>query len=96
MCQGGEHRYNVKVTITLYGEPSFERKVNVLAKGTAQAIAKADYWATENFPGAQWVEFTCHHSGYSTLESAVEHGAINPLSHDYGKPDPRPTLWWIC
>ena len=76
MYDGREHRYTVKVKVTFEGELPFERRVATYAKGTAEAIAKADYWATESFPGAQWIELSCFHSGYQSIESAVEHGAI--------------------
>jgi hypothetical protein len=80
MCDGREHRYNVKVNI----DNSVEERVVFYSKGLSQAVAKADGWAAKNYPFAQFVEISCFRIGYGydgdtfadVLTIAAEHGAI--------------------
>ena len=81
MCKNYEHRFRVEVIVSTNSKGSESHCVAVDAIGMAAAISKADYWATENFPGADWIECRCHHSAYSSIQSAIEHGAIHPADN---------------
>ena len=76
MCQGREHRYRIEIKVTLAGGVKEEHSLVTYAKGVADAIAKADGWAHENCPNAEWVNFETHHSAYRSDEGALDHGAI--------------------
>ena len=75
MCQDREHRYSVVVKVTNDGLTR-EHPVCCYAHGMAEAVAKADGWAFKNYPKASCVDISCFHTGYSSEESAKEHGAI--------------------
>lgn len=81
MCAGRMHRYTVEVRVR--GET---HKVAVYATGVAEAVAKADGYAHIHFPG-DFHTFTVTHSTYSSVEGALEHGAILPERHEPTWPD---------
>lgn len=70
MCAGREHRYTLVI-----GIKGTDHKLALYAKGAADAVAKADGWVQTHY-GDVPRTFTVHHSGYSTREQAIEHGAI--------------------
>ena len=72
MCNHREHRY--RVTITIRGKAL---DVVFYAKGATEAFAKADGWVQTNY-GDVGRTISVYHAGYTTPESAVEHGAIMP------------------
>jgi hypothetical protein len=77
MCQDREHRYRVQVVVNGSAGAS---AVVVYARGVAEAVAKADGWAQEQFGDAH-VSFTVSRFGYPSMASAIEHGALNPYTH---------------
>lgn len=80
MCAGREHRYRVSVDLSLPGGVRKKQDICVYAKGVTDAIAKVDGIYHKENPGLSFITMTVTHSGYSTDESAVEHGAILPTT----------------
>ena len=72
MCANREHKYRVTIT------PGERVPIDVVfyAKGMAEAIAKADGWASTHYP-EEWCSFSSHRTPYGR-DVAAEHGAILP------------------
>lgn len=88
MCKDHEHRFDVEVNLSKGGSRQ-TKHVIVNAIGMTKAVAKADYWAIENFPDADWVEIRTYHNAYGSIQSALDHGAIPPNENTLA---PEPNL----
>jgi hypothetical protein len=72
MCANREHRFRCEIKV---GGKEFG--LYAYAHGLAEAVAQADGWCHKYYPD-QTTYISCFRVGYSSDESAVEHGAILP------------------
>lgn len=66
-----------KFNLIIKGEV-IECRYSAYANTIGEAVAKADGWATMNFPGQQ-ISLYVEHKGYSSKKSAERNGAIFPF-----------------